>query len=75
MRGASGQLAGDDGGFSGGSLDRPALQKLLEHIEARQVDCVMVYKVDRLSRSLLDFARLMRSQVGCRRTTSSSSRT
>jgi len=59
MRGASGQLAGDDGGFSGGSLDRPALQQLLEHIEARQVDCVMVYKVDRLSRSLLDFARLM----------------
>ena len=49
----------DDGGFSGGSLDRPALQQLLEHIEARQVDCVMVYKVDRLSRSLLDFARLM----------------
>ncbi len=49
----------DDGGFSGGNLDRPALQKLLEHIEARQVDCVVVYKVDRLSRSLLDFARLM----------------
>ena len=49
----------DDGGFSGGSLDRPALQQLLEYIEARQVDCVMVYKVDRLSRSLLDFARLM----------------
>jgi site-specific DNA recombinase len=49
----------DDGGFSGGTLDRPALQQLLTDIEAGQVDCVVVYKVDRLSRSLLDFARLM----------------
>jgi site-specific DNA recombinase len=49
----------DDGGFTGGNLDRPALQRLLEHIAARQVDCVLVQKVDRLSRSLLDFARLM----------------
>ena len=49
----------DDGGFSGGNLDRPALQQLLQDIEARRVDCVVVYKVDRLSRSLLDFARLM----------------
>jgi DNA invertase Pin-like site-specific DNA recombinase len=49
----------DDGGFSGGNLDRPALQQLLEQIEAKNVDCVVVYKVDRLSRSLLDFARLM----------------
>src|SRR6202521_780711 len=49
----------NDGGFSGGSLDRPALQKLLEDVEARRLDCVVVYKVDRLSRSLLDFARLM----------------
>jgi len=49
----------DDGGFSGGSLDRPALQQLLDDIDARRVDCVVVYKVDRLSRSLLDFARLM----------------
>ena len=49
----------NDGGFSGGSLDRPALQKLLEDIEAHRLDCVVVYKVDRLSRSLLDFARLM----------------
>jgi site-specific DNA recombinase len=49
----------DDGGFSGGNMERPALQLLLEQIEARQVDCVLVYKVDRLSRSLLDFARLM----------------
>jgi site-specific DNA recombinase len=49
----------NDGGFGGGSLDRPALQKLLEDVEARRLDCVVVYKVDRLSRSLLDFARLM----------------
>jgi site-specific DNA recombinase len=49
----------DDGGFSGGNLDRPALQQLLEDIDARRVDCVLVYKVDRLSRSLLDFAKLM----------------
>src|SRR5579871_2117057 len=49
----------DDGGFSGSNLDRPALQRLLEDIDARRVDCVVVYKVDRLSRSLLDFARLV----------------
>ena len=49
----------DDGGFSGASLDRPALQQLLRDIESRRVDCVVVYKVDRLSRSLLDFARLL----------------
>ena len=49
----------DDGGFSGGSLDRPALQRLLADIRAGRIDCVVVYKVDRLSRSLLDFARLM----------------
>src|ERR1019366_7383026 len=49
----------DDGGFTGGNLDRPALKQLLEDIEARRIDCVVVYKVDRLSRSLLDFARLV----------------
>lgn len=49
----------DDGGFSGASLERPALQRLLTEIDAGRVDCVIVYKVDRLSRSLLDFARLM----------------
>src|SRR6476646_8509650 len=49
----------DDGGFSGGNLDRPALQRLLADIEARRIDCIIVYKVDRLSRSLLDFARLV----------------
>ncbi len=49
----------DDGGFSGGSMDRPALRRLLGDIEAGKVDCIVVYKVDRLSRSLLDFARIM----------------
>jgi site-specific DNA recombinase len=49
----------DDGGFTGGNLDRPGLQQLLEDIDARRVDCILVYKVDRLSRSLLDFARLV----------------
>ena len=49
----------DDGGFSGATLDRPALKKLLEDVEAHRVDCIIVYKVDRLSRSLLDFARLV----------------
>jgi site-specific DNA recombinase len=50
----------DDGGFSGGNLDRPALQRLLADIEARRVDRV-VYKVDRLTLSLLDFARVIAS--------------
>ncbi len=49
----------DDGGFSGGNIERPALRRLLADIEAGKVDCVVVYKVDRLSRSLLDFGRLM----------------
>jgi site-specific DNA recombinase len=49
----------DDGGFSGGSMERPALQSLLADIDGGRLDCVVVYKVDRLSRSLLDFARLM----------------
>ena len=49
----------DDGGFSGASIDRPAIRNLLADVEAGEVDCVVVYKVDRLSRSLLDFARLM----------------
>jgi site-specific DNA recombinase len=49
----------DDGGFSGGSMERPALERLLQDVEAGKVDCVVVYKVDRLSRSLLDFARIM----------------
>jgi DNA invertase Pin-like site-specific DNA recombinase len=49
----------DDGGFTGGNMDRPALRRLMADIEAGRVDCVVVYKVDRLSRSLLDFARMM----------------
>ena len=49
----------DDGGFSGGSLDRPALNRLLEDIKSGKIDCVVVYKVDRLSRSLMDFSRIM----------------
>jgi site-specific DNA recombinase len=49
----------DDGGFSGGSMERPALQKLLTDIQERRIDIVVVYKVDRLTRSLTDFARLV----------------
>jgi len=49
----------DDGGFTGANMDRPALRRLLADIDAGKVDCVVVYKVDRLSRSLLDFARIM----------------
>jgi site-specific DNA recombinase len=49
----------DDGGFSGATMERPALQRLLDDIEAGKVDVVLVYKVDRLSRSLLDFARII----------------
>jgi site-specific DNA recombinase len=51
----------DDGGYSGGNVERPALKRLLADIEAGKIDCVVVYKVDRLSRSLLDFARMMES--------------
>ena len=49
----------DDGGYSGGSTDRPALQRLLDRIGERRVDVVVVYKVDRLTRSLADFAKLV----------------
>jgi len=49
----------DDGGFTGANLERPALRALLADVEAGALDCIVVYKVDRLSRSLLDFARLM----------------
>src|SRR3979409_388338 len=49
----------DDGGFSGGTLDRPALKRLLADIEAGKIDVVVVYKIDRLSRSLMDFSRLV----------------
>jgi site-specific DNA recombinase len=49
----------DDPGFSGGNMERPALKRLLADIEAGRIDAVMTYKVDRLSRSLLDFAKMM----------------
>ena len=48
----------DDGGYTGGNMERPALRRLLADIEAGEIDCVVVYKIDRLSRSLLDFARI-----------------
>src|SRR5450755_3680948 len=49
----------DDGGFSGGSMERPALQKLLDDVRAKRIDVIVVYKVDRLTRSLADFAKLV----------------
>jgi DNA invertase Pin-like site-specific DNA recombinase len=49
----------DDGGISGGTLERPALKRLLRDVEAGLIDVVMVYKIDRLSRSLTDFAKLV----------------
>ena len=49
----------DDGGFSGGTLERPALQRLLTDIENGRIDCIVVYKIDRLSRALMDFAKLV----------------
>ena len=49
----------DDGGFSGGNTERPALQRLLEDVRAGKVDVIVVYKVDRLTRSLADFAKLV----------------
>lgn len=51
----------DDGGFTGSNMERPALKRMLADIEAGEIDCVIVYKVDRLSRSLLDFARIIES--------------
>jgi DNA invertase Pin-like site-specific DNA recombinase len=49
----------DDGGYSGGSMERPALQTLLDDVRSRRIDVVVVYKVDRLTRSLADFAKLV----------------
>jgi len=49
----------DDGGFTGANMDRPALKRMLADIKSGIVNCVVVYKVDRLTRSLLDFARIM----------------
>src|SRR3569833_1439750 len=49
----------DDGGFSGGNTDRPALQLVLDDVRAKKIDVIVVYKVDRLTRSLADFAKLV----------------
>jgi site-specific DNA recombinase len=49
----------DDGGFSGGNMDRPGLARLLDHIRAKRIDVIVVYKVDRLTRSLADFAKIV----------------
>ena len=49
----------DDGGFSGGNLDRPALTRLLAEIEQKRIKVIVVYKVDRLTRSLADFAKMV----------------
>ena len=49
----------DDGGFSGGNMDRPGLKRLLADVEAGRVDVIVVYKVDRLTRSLADFAKIV----------------
>ena len=49
----------DDGAYSGGTMERPAVQGLLEDIRARKIDIVVVYKVDRLTRSLADFAKIV----------------
>src|SRR5215831_7833500 len=57
--GVSAKTHYDDGGFSGGNLERPALQRLLADVRAGRIDIVVVYKVDRLTRSLADFARLV----------------
>ena len=48
----------NDGGFTGANLERPGLQKLLSDIKEHKIDCVVVYKVDRISRSLMDFSKL-----------------
>src|SRR3984893_8855086 len=49
----------DDGGFSGATMDRPALQQLLADVKAGRVDTIVVYKIDRLTRSLADFAKIV----------------
>ena len=56
----------DDSGFSGGNMDRPALKRLMADIEAGKVHIVVVYKIDRLSRSLADFARMVETFDRCK---------
>src|SRR5438445_7957566 len=53
------RAAYDDGGFSGATMDRPALQQLLADLTAGRVDTIVVYKIDRLTRSLADFAKIV----------------
>src|SRR5574341_371037 len=56
----------DDGGYSGGNTERPALKRLLADIEAGKINTVVVYKVDRLTRSLADFAKIIETFDKCR---------
>ena len=49
----------DDGGYSGGNMERPGLKKLLDDVRSGMVDIIVVYKIDRLSRSLADFSKLL----------------
>jgi DNA invertase Pin-like site-specific DNA recombinase len=49
----------DDGGYSGGSIDRPALKRMLAHLAAAKIDVIVIYKIDRLTRALSDFARIV----------------
>ena len=58
------KAAYDDGGFSGGSMERPALQRLLADVAAGRINVIVVYKVDRLTRSLADFARIVETLDG-----------
>jgi site-specific DNA recombinase len=51
----------DDGGYSGGNIDRPALKRLLEDVNAGKIETIVVYKVDRLTRSLADFAKIVKA--------------
>ncbi|XZE35687.1 recombinase family protein [Pirellulaceae bacterium SH501] len=55
----------DDEGFSGGNLDRPAVNELMKDIEAGEIDCVVVSRADRLSRSPSDLAQIMRTFDAC----------
>jgi len=55
----------NDGGFSGGSMERPGLDRMLRDIDDGKIDCVVVYKVDRLSRSLMDFSRILETFEKC----------
>src|SRR5450759_1049900 len=64
----------DDGAYSGGTMDRPALQRILQDIRVRKIDVVVVYKVDRLTRSLADFAKIVEVFDGCLLYTSPSPR-